>query len=231
MSADRAPPPDIEGAAAARAAMVAEIRAMALACADQTGRPVLSPRVLAALAAVPRHLFLPDCGIARAYANDAQPIGDGQTISQPFVVALMSELADITPEDSVLEIGTGSGYQAAILAHLARTVRSIEILPVLAARARRVLATLGCAVEVMTGDGRNGDAAHAPYDAILATAAAPRIPPALIAQLREGGRLVMPIGPAGGTQVLMRGVRDAAGGLGLRACLDVRFVPMTGGPA
>ena len=204
---------------------------MALACADQTGRPVLSPRVLAALATVPRHLFLPDCDIARAYANDAQPIGEGQTISQPFIVALMTELADIGPEDRILEIGTGSGYQAAILAQLARAVRSIEILPALAARARRVLSTLGTAVEVVTGDGRRGDAAHAPYDAILATAAAPRIPPALIAQLREGGRLVMPLGPPAGAQTLMRGVRDATGGLGLRACLDVRFVPMTGGTA
>jgi protein-L-isoaspartate(D-aspartate) O-methyltransferase len=226
---DRAPLPEPAGAAEARAAMVAEVRAMALACAEQTGRPVMSPRVLAALGAVPRHLFLPGFGIARAYANAAQPIGDGQTISQPFVVALMTELADIGPRDSVLEIGTGSGYQAAILARLARTVRSIEILPALATRARRILTTLDCAVEVTTGDGRMGDAAHAPYDAILATAAAPRIPPALIAQLRDGGRLVMPLGPPDGTQVLMRGVRDAAGELGLRACLDVRFVPLTGG--
>jgi protein-L-isoaspartate(D-aspartate) O-methyltransferase len=218
-------------AAAARAEMVEEVRAMALACAEQTGRPVLSPRVLAALAAVPRHRFLPGFEIAHAYANDAQPIGHGQTISQPFVVALMAELTDIGPRDSVLEIGTGSGYQAAILARLARHVRSIEILPELAAQARRVLEELGYAVAVTTGDGRLGDAAHGPYDAILATAAAPRIPSALIAQLRPGGRLVMPLGPAGGAQTLMRGVRDAGGGLDLHACLDVRFVPLTGGPA
>ena len=220
--------PAAESAAAARARMVAEVAAMALACGEETGRPVLQPRVMAALGAVPRHLFLPGADVDLAYANDALPIGHGQTISQPFIVALMTELADIAPGDGVLEIGTGSGYQAAILARLTDRVRSIEIVPQLAETARARLEALGCGVEVMAGDGRPGDAAHAPYDAILVTAAAPEIPPALVAQLRVGGRLVMPVGAVHGTQTLMRGVRMAEGGLALRACLGVRFVRLTG---
>lgn len=213
---------------AARARLVADIVAMARACGAQTGRPELSPRVLAAIGAVPRHLFLAPADRAVAYANEALPIGHGQTISQPFIVALMTELADIGPEDSVLEIGTGSGYQAAVLALLARRVRSVEIVPALAVQARARLATLGYAVEVVAGDGRAGDPAHGPYDAILVTAAAQEIPPALVAQLRPGGRLVMPVGEIHGPQILMRGVRGADGALALAACLDVRFVPLTG---
>jgi protein-L-isoaspartate(D-aspartate) O-methyltransferase len=215
-------------AIAARHRLVAEVAAMARACGAETGRPELQPRVLAALAEVPRHLWLP---LDLAYANDALSIGHGQTISQPFVVALMTDLADIAPDDGVLEIGTGSGYQAAILAHLGARVRSIEILPELAAAARRRLAALGCAVEIETGDGRLGDRAHAPYDAILVTAAAPVVPPALTAQLRAGGRLIIPIGAVHGTQKLMRIVRGADGSLALGACLDVRFVPLTGATA
>lgn len=218
-------------ATAARHRLVAEVAAMARACGAETGRPELQPRVLAALAAVPRHLFLPGLPPDLAYANDALPIGHGQTISQPFVVALMTDLADIAPGDSVLEIGTGSGYQAAILARLAARVRSIEILPELAEAARRRLATMGCTAEIETGDGRQGDPAHAPYDAILVTAAAPAIPPALTAQLRMGGRLVMPVGPIHGGQKLMRVVRGADGALAVDACLDVRFVPLAGASA
>lgn len=216
--------PAADAAQAARARLVGEVVAMALACGAETGRPVLGPRVIAALGAVPRHLFLPGAELDLAYANDALPIGHGQTISQPFVVALMTELADIAPGDSVLEIGTGSGYQAAILARLAARVRSVEIVPELAAAARHRLEAIGAAVEVAVGDGRRGDPAHAPYDAILVTAAAPEIPPALAAQLRAGGRIVMPVGAVHATQRLMRGVREADGGLALRVCLDVRFV-------
>ena len=217
-----------DDAAFARARLVGEIVAMARACGAQTGRPALSARVLAAIEEVPRHLFLPGTDTDIAYANTALPIGHAQTISQPFIVALMTDLADIGPEDSVLEIGTGSGYQAAILARLARRVRSVEIVPALAAQARDRLAALGYAVEVVAGDGCAGDPAHGPYDAILVTAAGPRIPPALVAQLRVGGRLVMPVGEIDGAQILMRGVRLAQGGLALAECLDVRFVPLTG---
>ncbi len=215
----------------AAAALVGEIAAMARRCGAETGRPELQPRVLAAFAAVPRHRFVPPALRALAYANAALPIGHDQTISQPFIVALMTDLADLAPGDAVLEIGTGSGYQAAILARLAARVDSVEIVAELAAAARDRLAALGLAVRVHLGDGRLGHAAAAPYDAILVTAAAPAIPTALLAQLRGGGRLVMPLGAPAGAQRLIRAVKGADGMLASRACLDVRFVPLTGGEA
>jgi protein-L-isoaspartate(D-aspartate) O-methyltransferase len=212
----------------AAAALVGEIAAMARRCGAETGRPELQPRVLAALAAVPRHRFVPPALLTLAYANAALPIGHDQTISQPFIVALMTDLADLAPDDAVLEIGTGSGYQAAILARLAARVDSVEIVADLAATARDRLAALGAEVHVHLGDGWLGHAAGAPYDAILVTAAAPAIPAALLAQLRVGGRLVMPLGPLAGGQRLIRAVKGADGTVASRACLDVRFVPMAG---
>ncbi len=228
---DRAPDrrPGPEEAAAARQRLVAGIEAQALASGARTGRPSFSRRVLDAMRAVPRHAFVPGLPFALAHADEALPIGHGQTISQPFVVALMTELADLGPADSVLEVGTGSGYQAAILWHVAGLVHSVEIQPALARAARARLAALGYDVRVHEGDGRLGHAAAAPYDAILVTAAAPAIPPALVAQLREGGRIVMPLGEAHGPQVLVRAVRGPGGALAARDCLDVRFVALAGG--
>lgn len=185
-------------------------------------------RVLAALRKVPRHAFVPEAQQARAYEDRPLPIGHGQTISQPYVVAFMTELARIGPEDRVLEIGTGSGYQAAILAELAREVFSIEIVAPLAERAREVLARLGYEnVHVRTGDGHAGWPEEAPFDAIVVTAAPPEVPRALLEQLAVGGRLVAPVGV--GSQALQIHTRTPDG-FEVEESLPVRFVPMTGGP-
>jgi protein-L-isoaspartate(D-aspartate) O-methyltransferase len=160
-----------------------------------TGRSALQQRVFDALRGVPRHMFVPDDLQASAYVNHPLPIGHGQTISQPYIVALMSDLIQPRAGDVVLEVGTGSGYQAAILARLVKQVYSLEIIEELAAQARVRLQRLGCDnVEVRAGNGRFGWPEHAPYDSIMVTAAAPRIPPALIEQLKPGGILVMPVG-------------------------------------
>jgi len=206
--------------------LIATIVAEARMCGDATGRPELSGRVLAAFDDVPRHLFVPDTLVMYAYADEALPIGHGQTISQPFIVALMTELADVLPGDVVLEIGTGSGYQAAILSRLAREVHSVEVIPALAETARQRLAAHGFGVAVHVGDGRAGYAAAGPYDAILVTAASDDIPPALVDQLRVGGRLVIPVGAPQRGQQLIRAVKHADGSLSRRICLDVRFVPL-----
>jgi protein-L-isoaspartate(D-aspartate) O-methyltransferase len=195
-------------------------------CGEHTGRPSLSPRVLQAMRDVPRALFVPVALAAEAYEDAALPIGHGQTISQPFIVALMTELADIAPSDVVLEIGTGSGYQAAILSRLAGEVHSIEVIPELAEQARGRLAAFGAKVAVHVGDGRAGHAAAAPYDAILVTAACAEIPQALVDQLRIGGRLVAPIGRPGTIQRLERAVKGVDGTLSHEICLDVQFVPL-----
>jgi protein-L-isoaspartate(D-aspartate) O-methyltransferase len=216
----------------ARAALLAEIEAEARATARWTGRDRLSPRVAAALAKVRREAFVP-LGVAEAaYDNRPLPIGHGQTISQPFVVALMTELLDLGPQDNVLEIGTGSGYQAAVLAEVAGSVCSIEVIPELAAAAAKALSREGHAnVTLRTGDGGLGWPERAPFDAIIVTAAAPDIPPALIEQLRPGGRMVIPVGPRHGDQELVLIIRDASGGVRRRSVLPVAFVPLTGGTA
>jgi protein-L-isoaspartate(D-aspartate) O-methyltransferase len=158
-------------------------------------RGVHSERVLAALRTVPRHCFVPQEYQDRAYQDGPLPIGSGQTISQPYIVALMSEMLELKGDEIVLEIGTGSGYQAAVLGSLARQVYSIERHQALAERARAILAHLGIDnVQVYTGDGSNGLPKHAPYDGIIVTAAAPRVPKPLLAQLADGGRLVLPVG-------------------------------------
>jgi len=199
---------------------------------ELTGRPVLDPRVLEALRGVPRHMFVPDDLQASAYVNHPLPIGHGQTISQPYIVALMSDLIQPRAGDVVLEVGTGSGYQAAILARLVKQVYSLEIIEELAAQARVRLQRLGCDnVEVCAGNGRFGWPEHAPYDSIMVTAAAPRIPPALIEQLKAGGILVMPVGSRYLGQELLVLQKDALGGLEERRVLPVAFVPLTGAAA
>ena len=183
-------------------------------------------RVLAAMAAVPRHEFVPPELRRQAYADRPLPIGDGQTISQPFVVALMSERLGLKPGDAVLEVGTGSGYQAAVLAQLGCRVYSIEILPELATEARQRLARLGYNVEVRAGDGFFGWPEAAPFDAIIITAATPEVPAALVQQLAPGGRIILPLGDDSG-QTLVLGTNGARG-LTLEKLGGVAFVPMTG---
>lgn len=210
-----------------REALIAEIEGETAETARLTGRAKLSPRVLAALRQVPREAFVPEANIAEAYANAPLPIGHGQTISQPFIVAIMTELLDIEANHSVLEIGTGSGYQTAILAALARKVWSVEVVPALAERARAALAKAGCAnVEMRCGDGALGWPEHAPYDAIIVTAAAPSIPPALIAQLAPSGRLIAPVGCAFETQSLTLVEKRASGAIAQREIMPVAFVPL-----
>jgi len=189
-------------------------------------RGVREPAVLAALRAVPRHLFVPAELRASAYNDGPLAIGHGQTISQPYVVAFMTEAARLRPGDRVLEIGTGSGYQAAVLDALGANVWSIEIVPDLAERARRALAAAGASrVTVRAGDGTGGWPEEAPFDAIVVTAAPEQVPQALLDQLKVGGRLVIPLGA--GSQELLRITRTATG-FEREPLLSVRFVPMTG---
>lgn len=190
------------------------------------GAGIRDPRVLGAMGRVPRHRFVPPAAVPAAYDDTPLPIGFGQTISQPYIVAFMTQAARVAPGDAVLEIGTGSGYQAAVLAELAGAVYSVEIVPRLAARARATLAALGYAnVHLRAGDGYRGWPEHAPYDAIVVTAAPDHVPPALLAQLAPGGRLVIPVGA--GEQELLVISRDARG-VTTRRTIPVRFVPFTG---
>ncbi len=191
------------------------------------GRGVQDPAVLAALREVPRHLFVQPGTEDEAYEDRPVPIGYGQTISQPYIVALMTELARVKPGDRVLEIGTGSGYQAAVLSRLAGSVHTIEIIEPLAGRARNVLGTLGCHnVTVRVGDGYLGWPEAAPFDAIVVTAAPDHVPPALIDQLKTGGRLVIPVGAVQDVQELRLIEKDARGGVHAREVTEVRFVPL-----
>ncbi|MBI2819719.1 MAG: protein-L-isoaspartate(D-aspartate) O-methyltransferase [Acidobacteria bacterium] len=194
-------------------------------------RGVRNERVLETMRAVPRHLFVPPSLIARAYSDGALPIGEGQTISQPYIVALMTELLETHLGDSVLEVGTGSGYQAAILSRLVKQVYSIEILPRLATSAGRRLIELGFAnVTVRTGDGYHGWPEFAPFDGIIVTAAPPEIPSALLAQLKRGGRMVVPVGDSGETQELMVIEKSMTSDVVTkRTVIPVRFVPMVRG--
>lgn len=190
------------------------------------GRDVTDERVLAAMHAVPRHLFVPESQRASAYQDRPLPIGEGQTISQPYIVAAMAQLAKVGPKDRVLEIGTGSGYGAAVLGKLAKRVTSVEIVPALAARAKEVLGDLGYTnVDVHVGDGYAGHPDGAPYDAIVVTAAPTEVPPALIAQLAIGGRLVIPVG---GAEQRLELYERTADGIEKYRVFDVSFVPMTG---
>jgi protein-L-isoaspartate(D-aspartate) O-methyltransferase len=210
-----------------RQRLVAEIAEDMAVTADSTGRSALGERVAHAIADVPRHEFVTEKERFLAYNNSALPIGCGQTISQPFIVALMTDLLDPETEDTVLEIGTGSGYQAAVLSELVHAVYSIEVFPDLAASARAKLQRLGYQnVSVKVGDGSAGWPEHAPYDGIIVTAAAVELPPALVAQLKPGGRMVIPIGEPGGFQTLMLVTKSAAGELEERPALSVAFVPL-----
>jgi protein-L-isoaspartate(D-aspartate) O-methyltransferase len=191
-------------------------------------RGIRDPRVLAAMADVPRHLFVPRDLAGRAYEDTPLPIGEGQTISQPYIVALMTECSALEGGDKVLEVGTGSGYQAAVLARIAGRVFTLEIDRTLAVRAAETLERLGIGnVRVRAGDGFFGWPEEAPFDAIIVTAAAPEVPPALFAQLAEGGRLVLPLGDPRTFQRLTV-ITKEAGEPRVRRILDVRFVPMTG---
>jgi protein-L-isoaspartate(D-aspartate) O-methyltransferase len=192
-------------------------------------RGITDPRLLRALRQVPRHRFVPSSAQGAAYADHPLPIGHDQTISQPYIVALMTHLADLQPGEKVLEVGTGSGYQAAVLAELGVTVYTIEIVEPLGRQAARALTAAGYeGVHTRIGDGWAGWPEAAPFDAILVTAAPERIPPALLAQLDpEGGRLVIPVGPQGGEQML-RVVTRRGEDTTTSEALPVRFVPMTG---
>jgi len=192
------------------------------------GREVRDSATLRAMLSVPRHEFVPDKR-ANAYADFPLPIGYGQTISQPYIVAFMTEQLGLTPRSRVLEVGTGSGYQAAVLAEIAAEVYTIEIVAPLAEEAAARLARLGYGrVHVRTGDGYNGWPEAAPFDAIIVTAAAGFVPPPLVEQLRPGGRMVIPVGEARAVQQLLLVEKAADGRTTTRTLIPVRFVPLTG---
>lgn len=190
-------------------------------------RGIRSPRVSEAMEAVPRHLFVPPEHAAEAYADSPLPIGEGQTISQPYMVAAMAEALLLEGHERVLEVGAGSGYQAAILSRLAREIIAVEAQPALAAAARERLTRLGFAnIRVEQGDGSLGWPAGAPYQAILVAAGAPAVPQPLVDQLEEGGRLVIPVGPADHQELLRITKRD--GKIARESMFDCRFVPLIG---
>jgi protein-L-isoaspartate(D-aspartate) O-methyltransferase len=210
--------------AARRADMVAEVRAHA------PNEARLDRDVLAVMAKVPRHAFVPASQLRHAYENRPLAIGHGQTISQPYIVALMTTLARPRRDSVVLEIGTGSGYQAAVLAEMVDRVYSIEIIEPLGKQAALRLRALGYDnVHTRIGDGYYGWPQAGPFDAIVVTAAASSVPPPLLAQLKPGGRMVIPVGSSFFTQTLMLVEKDAAGRVRTRQVLPVRFVPLTGG--
>ncbi|MCY4571473.1 MAG: protein-L-isoaspartate(D-aspartate) O-methyltransferase [Gemmatimonadetes bacterium] len=193
------------------------------------GRGIADQRVIDAMAVVPRELFAPRSRAHQAYADRPLPIGMEQTISQPYMVAWMAEALELAPGDRVLEVGTGSGYSAAVLARLCGAVYTVERHAPLADGARALLRKLGCdSVRVRCGDGSVGWPEHAPYDAIVVAAAGPRVPGSLRDQLGSGGRLVMPLGTGGGRQALVRERRTAMGGFSREDLGSVRFVPLVG---
>ena len=211
-----------------RAAMVDTIRAYARSGAGLPGSQGIADSVLAAMERTERHRFIPGSSCSAAYRDGPVSIGRGQTISQPFIVALMTDLAAVGPGDTVLEIGTGSGYQAAILARLVRKVCTVEIIPPLAETAATLLRELGRDnVSVKVGDGYHGWPECGPFDATIVTAALGHVPQPLIDQLKTGGRLVMPLGSALATQELVVGEKIAPGKLRMRSVIPVRFVPFT----
>jgi protein-L-isoaspartate(D-aspartate) O-methyltransferase len=213
-----------------RQRMSAEIVALAKETAVETGRREFAPSVMAAIARVPRHRFVPNDQVPYAYDNRPLPIGHGQTISQPYIVALMTDLIDPQPGQTVLEIGTGSGYQAAVLAELVGRVYTIEIIEPLARRAAEQLKTLGYAnVQTRVGDGYHGWEEAAPFDAIVVTAAASHVPPPLIRQLKPGGRMAIPVGAHFLAQYLLLVEKQGDGAVTTRQILPVRFVPLVGG--
>lgn len=195
-----------------------------------TGRAAPSAKVRDALLHVPRHAFVPADLQASAYVNRPLAIGYGQTISQPYIVALMTDLLNLDGGETVLEIGTGSGYQAAVLAEIASKVHTVEIVADLSARARAALADAGYTnIRFHIGDGRAGWAEAAPYRAIIVTAAAETVPDSLVAQLAPGGTMILPVGKPNGPQILIRLRRDETGRIARDTILSVAFVPLVGG--
>ena len=212
-----------------RARLPSLIRSDFRQAAADTGIDTPSERVLQAMQEVPRHMFVQKSFKDSAYVNAPLPIGHGQTISQPFIVALMTELLQLRPADKVLEVGTGCGYQSAILSLLAKTVYSLEIVPDLTKSAIERLAGLGYEnVHVKQGDGYYGWQEEGPFDAILVAATADSIPQPLLDQLAPGGRMVIPVRDAGGGEMLQVVTRDADGGVQIKNTIGVRFVPLTG---
>lgn len=228
-----APAAPAEDPAAARAAMVRNIRQIDAATAQRPSERI-DAEVLKVMGEVPRHLFVPEPLRIRAYDDTPLPIGHDVTISQPFIVALMTDVAEVEPSHRVLEVGTGSGYQAAVLSPLAAQVFTIEIIEPLANAAAARLKALGYRnVTVRAGDGYAGWPEHAPFDRIIVTAGATKIPPALSAQLKPGGRMVIPVGPSSARQALMLVTKDAQGRIRQRNVMPVSFVPLQedGAPA
>ena len=212
--------------------MLREIEAEVKYTRELIGKDALAARVLHAMATVPRHEFVPEESRELAYYNGPLPIGCGQTISQPYIVALMTDLLDPQPDDVVLEIGTGSGYQAAILAQLVKQVYSVEIVLALARQSGDRLQRLGYTnVAVRHGDGYQGWPEHGPYDGIIVTAAAPHVPQPLLDQLKPGARLVIPVGLPHAYQELMVVEKDVNHNVNTRTILGVAFVPLTGAHA
>ncbi len=208
--------------------MVDEILIDAQLTSSEIGKSTFDPQVIETMAKVPRHRFVPERLRDYAYANRPLPIGHSQTISQPYIVALMTDLLELNKDDIALEIGTGSGYQAAVLAELVKKVYTIEIIEPLGNAATRRLATLGYDnITTKIDDGYYGWEEHAPFDAVIVTAAAGSIPPPLVQQLKPGGRMMIPVGSAFLTQQLMLVEKDAAGKVKTRQILPVRFVPLT----
>lgn len=213
-----------------RERMIKEIEGDVKATSRRIGKKQLSKSVMKAMANVPRHEFVPRSLRRAAYENRPLPIGYGQTISQPYIVALMTDLLDVEGDDIVLEVGTGSGYQAAILAELVKKIYTIEIIKGLGEQAKRRLEDLGYQnVSVQVGDGYYGLEGLAPFDGIIVTAAANHVPPPLIKQLRPGGKMVIPVGGAFMTQQLMLVEKRNDGKIITKQVLPVIFVPLTGG--
>ena len=213
-----------------RRGMLDAIARLTSRTAESTGVAAIDPAVMDAIGRVPRHEFVPEDVQSAAYANRPLPIGHGQTISQPYIVALMTHLLGVEPGQRALEIGTGSGYQAAVLAELAADVHTIEIVEPLAEQATRRLARLGYeGVRTRLGDGYYGWPEAAPFQTIIVTAAAAHVPPPLVEQLAPGGVLVIPVGEPFSVQLLLLVRRRASGEVTVRQILPVRFVPLTGG--
>lgn len=221
---------DAQDFAAQRSRMVAEVEAMYVDTQRETGLRGMSPAVRAAMGKVERHRLIPAEQQGAAYANRPLPIGSGQTISQPYIVALSADLLAPKAEQVVLEVGTGSGYQAAVLAEVVARVHTIELIESLGRTADQRLQEMGYRnIEVRIGDGYAGWPERAPFDGIVVTAAAPTVPPALIAQLKPGGRMVIPVGADGYTQYLKLVTKRADGGIDEREIIPVRFVPLVPG--
>jgi len=215
---------------AARERMLAEIDATYAETRGETGLAAMSPAVREAMGKVERHRLVPDGQRDLAYRNHPLPIGSGQTISQPYIVALSTDLLNLKGGESVLDVGTGSGYQAAVLAEVVSRVYSIEIIPSLANEARKRLEELGYGnIEVKIGDGYRGWREKAPFDGIVVTAAALHVPAALVEQLKPGGRMVIPVGGTGELQYLKVLEKQANGGFSEKRVLPVRFVPLVPG--